>query len=56
MRGPKLPCARDLEENPQSFEELRAHVGKQFRINSIAVVLRPEWEYNLLYDDPNHDA
>lgn len=47
MRGPRLPCARDVEEKLQSFEELRTYVGKHFRINNIEVVALPDWEYKL---------
>jgi hypothetical protein len=47
MRGPKLPCARDVEEELQSFESLRAYVGKHFRINNIELVTRPPWVYDL---------
>jgi hypothetical protein len=48
MRGPKLPCARDIPEGLQSFEELRAYVGKHFKINAIEVVGPPEWAYILV--------
>jgi hypothetical protein len=47
MRGIKLPCARDIPEELKSFEELRACVGKHFRINNIDVVKVPDWEYRL---------
>lgn len=47
MRGPKLPCAKDVEENLQSYEQLRQYVGNQFRINDIGVVGPPSWEYKL---------
>ncbi len=47
FRSPRLPCARDIEEKLQSFEELRSYVGKHFKINNIDVVARPDWEYRL---------
>jgi hypothetical protein len=47
LRGPRLPCARDIEENLQSFEQLRDYVGKHFKINNIDAILAPEWEYRL---------
>jgi hypothetical protein len=47
LRGQKLPCALDISEQLQSFEALRAYVGKHFRINNIDVVTPPEWEYKL---------
>jgi hypothetical protein len=47
MRKGKLPCARPLDSEPQSFEDLREFVGIHFRIKNIGIVPRPEWEYNL---------
>lgn len=47
FRGPKLPCARDIPEPLQSFEELRTYVGKHFKINNIDVVSVPDWVYKL---------
>jgi hypothetical protein len=41
------PCAKPLDSEPQSFEELKDLVGIQFRIKNIAVVPRPEWAYTL---------
>ena len=48
MRGKRLPCARDVEENLESFEALRTYVGKYFRINNIDIVPPPEWVYKLI--------
>jgi hypothetical protein len=47
MRRGKLPYAKPLDSEPQSFEELKDSVGIQFRIKNIAVVPRPEWVYSL---------
>lgn len=47
MRGRKLPCAEEIVEELQSFEDLRKFVGKHFRINNIDIVPPPEWEYKL---------
>jgi len=49
LRSPRLPCAVDIEDNLQSFEELRSFVGKHFRIKNIDLVLPPEWEYTFQY-------
>jgi hypothetical protein len=51
MRSPKLPCARDIPEQLQSFEAVRSFVGKHFRINNIDVVSPPEWVYDLFPND-----
>lgn len=48
MRAGNLPFADDVEEEPQSFEELRVNVGNLLRINNIEVVEPPKWEYDLL--------
>jgi hypothetical protein len=47
MRGKRLPCAMNISEKLETFEALRDHVGKHFRINNIGVVPPPEWEYKL---------
>lgn len=38
-----IPITKDL----QTFEQVRSFVGIRFRINNIAVVTRPEWDYTL---------
>lgn len=50
MRSGNLPIARDINPEPQSFEDLRAFVGKQFNINNIELVAPPEWEYDLFHE------
>lgn len=47
MRGPKLPCAIDLEDELETFESLKVFVGKNFRIDNMNVVEYPPWEYTL---------
>jgi hypothetical protein len=47
MRGGNLRMAQPIDQEPQSFTELRALVGKLFRINNIDVVTVPDWEYRL---------
>lgn len=47
MKKGKLPCAETIKEDLQSFKELRAYVGRVFRINNIDIVPPPNWEYNL---------
>lgn len=51
MRSKKLRCACNVPEQLQSFEELRNHVGKLFRINNIAIVTPPKWTYDLFPND-----
>lgn len=46
-KGGKLPCAINVTEDLQTFEELRTFVGRHFRINNIDVVPPPNWEYTL---------
>lgn len=47
MRKGKLPCAKLLEIEPQSFEELRDIAGFLFGISNINVVPCPAWVYSL---------
>jgi hypothetical protein len=47
MREGNLRFAEPVEQEMQSFTAFRDYVGKQFRINNIAVVTVPEWEYRL---------
>ena len=47
MRNGNLKFARPISEQLQSFESLRAYVGKEFRINNINIVKPPEWVYDL---------
>jgi hypothetical protein len=47
MRAGNLRMAWPIEQEPQSFTELRELVGKRFRINNIDVVTVPNWEYRL---------
>ena len=54
MRRGDLPCAEPIAEELQSFEALRAFVGRHFRINNIDVVPRPDWRYDL-FDDNDRD-
>jgi len=42
-----LPCADNVPQPLETFEEARAYVGAAFRINNIDVVERPEWVYEL---------
>lgn len=44
----RLPCARNVDENLNTFEELREFVGTHFRINDIIGIPLPNWEYRLL--------
>jgi len=44
--------AREIEEDLQRFEQLRAYTGKHFRINNIEIVDVPPWEYNLFSRGP----
>jgi hypothetical protein len=47
MRLGNLPMAEDIDQGIQTFESLLATVGNLFRINNIAVVSPPKWEYDL---------
>jgi hypothetical protein len=47
MRRGKLPCARPIEQELQTFDDLRQFVGSHFRINNIGLVPPPEWAYDL---------
>jgi hypothetical protein len=47
MRAGNLRMAQPINESLQSFTELRDFVGIQFRINNIAIVSIPNWEYKL---------
>ncbi len=48
MRGGNLRLAREIDEALQTFDEVREFVGKQFRINNIALVQEPPWVYTML--------
>lgn len=54
MRKGDLPCAEPIEEEIQSFEELRVYVGRRFRINNIGVVPHPDWRYDLFDEGDGH--
>ncbi len=54
MRRGDLPCAEPIAEELQSFEDVRAFVGRHFRINNIGIVPRPDWRYDL-FDDNDWD-
>lgn len=47
MRLGGLTMAREIEENVQTFQDVRAFVGNRLRINNIDVVQAPEWAYDL---------
>ena len=47
MRLGNLPQAEDIEPEPERFESLIEEVGKLFRINNMAVVTPPPWEYRM---------
>ncbi|TPN02465.1 hypothetical protein [Mesorhizobium sp. B2-1-5] len=47
MKRGKLPCAEAIDQELQSFEQLRSFVGTRFRINNIGIVPRPDWVYDL---------
>jgi hypothetical protein len=47
LRAGGLVFARDVDQIPQTFEEVRDLVGKRLRINNIDVVSRPDWVYDL---------
>lgn len=46
MQAGGLVCARDLEENLESFEDVRQFAGNRLNINNIDVVTRPPWVYD----------
>ncbi|MCB1466096.1 MAG: hypothetical protein KDK08_02830 [Rhizobiaceae bacterium] len=46
MQSGNLVCARDLDENLATFEDVREFAGNRLRINNIDVVSRPPWEYD----------
>lgn len=48
LRANDLRIAREIEQDLQSFEEVRDYVGKAFRVNGIELVTLPEWQYSLL--------
>jgi hypothetical protein len=39
---------QQIDDDLQTFEQVRSFVGKHFRINNIEIVTPPEWEYDLL--------
>lgn len=47
MRLGGLTMAREIQENVQTFQDVRAFVGNRLRINNIDVVQAPEWAYDL---------
>ena len=47
MRNTDLKGATEIDVDLQTFEAMRATVGKLFKINNIEVVERPPWEYKL---------
>lgn len=51
MKRGKLPCARAIEEELQTFENLRTFVGTHLRIKNIDIVPRPDWVYDLFPDE-----
>jgi hypothetical protein len=42
-----LPCARNIEEDLNDFNEVLVFVGKSFGINNIEIVPRPDWRYDM---------
>jgi hypothetical protein len=52
MRDDDLPFAHEIDEELQTFEDFLIFSGKQFRINNIGVVTRPQWEYKLGLENP----
>ena len=44
----QLPCARNIRENLDTFDELRDFVGTHFRIKNMNGIPLPNWEYRLL--------
>jgi hypothetical protein len=51
MRRGKLPCARPVERELQTFEDVRDFVGSHFKINNMNIVPRPDWVYGLFVDE-----
>ena len=47
MRRGGLRQAMEIDQEPQSFTELRDFVGNRFKINNMNVVTEPPWEYRL---------
>jgi hypothetical protein len=47
MRRGGLRQAMEINQEPQSFTELRDFVGNRFKINNMNVVIEPPWEYRL---------
>lgn len=43
-----LPLAREIDDNTDTFEALRATTGNSFGISNIDIVPRPDWVYKLL--------
>ena len=43
MRAGNLPYAQPLNHEPNSFEELLAFAGKEFRIKNLEMIERPPW-------------
>ena len=50
LRGGAVRLAKDVEEELETFEDVRAFVGNAFRISNIGVVTAPPWMYDLLSD------
>lgn len=42
-----LPCARNIEEELNDYNEVLEFVGKSFGINNIEIVPRPNWRYDM---------
>jgi hypothetical protein len=49
MRTGNLPRAQPLNRDPETFEELLAFVGKEFRINNLKMIERPPWRISDLF-------
>ena len=42
-----LPCARNVEQELNDFNDVLRFVGEVFGINNIDVVPRPDWRYDM---------
>jgi hypothetical protein len=51
MRRGNLRQAVDIDEELQTFEAFRDHVGNLFRISNIDIVPRPPWVYDLFLEN-----
>lgn len=43
----ELPCARNIDEEVNDFNDVLEFVGKSFRIKNIEVVPEPTWRYDM---------